>query len=189
MNSKIFLVVLLSIATFSASAQKLSGNISPLKNQKEVNVVIDFSGTNAEGRPEATYIEIKTKGKTDEQIAQFLTELNEQLRNDAYKSLTEKMNDVVQGNLFIAGDYPNAECTIYVTVKDYHPGIFLMRNSTVRADVSFVKTGETVPFATLPYKAVVGKFSSNVPLWVTRTAMAFGYLGDSIGKVVAKNLK
>jgi len=182
-------IVLLLIASVSVSAQKLSGNLSPLKNQKEVNVVVDFSGTLAEGRPEEKYIEIKTKGKTEEEIARFLTEINEQLRTEAFKSLVEKLNDVVNDKLFTAGDFPNAECTIYIKVKDYHPGIFLMRNSTVVPEVSFVKTGETTPFAKLTYKVVPGKFSSNVPLWVTRTAMAFGYLGDSIGKAVTKNLK
>ena len=189
MKIKSILIALLSIATVSVSAQKLSGNLSPLKNQKEVNVVLDFTGTTAESMPEDKYIEVKTKGRTDEEIARFLTEINEQLRSESYTSLTGKMGNVVNETLFSVGNYPNAEYTIYVKVIDYHPGSFPMRHSTVTADVRFVKTGETAPFATVSYKKLLGRFSANVPVWVTRTTMAFGYLGDSIGKLMVKNIK
>ena len=189
MKIKNILIVLLSIVTVSVSAQKLSGNISPLKNQKEVNVVLDFTGTLAEGRSEETYIEIKTNGKTEEEKAQFLSEWNEQLRNDAYNLLVEKMENVVNPKLFSVGNYPNSEYTIYVKVADLNPGAFLTINSWVKADVSFVKTGETTPFATVNYKRVLGMRSSYVATWVPRAAMAFGYLGDNIGKVISKNLK
>jgi len=189
MNKQIFLTVLLLIATMSVSAQTFKGDISPLKNQKEVNVVLDFTGTLCEGMAKEKYIEIKTKGKSEEQKAQFLSELNEQLQSEAYNSLTGKMDKVVNEKWFSAGNYPDAEYTIYVMVKDFNPGAFPMKNSRVRADVNFVKTGESVPIATVTYKNVLGRYSANVPLWVTRTVMAFGYQGESIGKVIVKNLK
>lgn len=186
---KNILIVLLSIATVSVYAQKFTGDISPLKTQKEVNVVLDFTESLAEGMPMDKYIEVKTKGKTDEQKAQFLSELNEQLRSQAYISLTGKIDNAVKEKWFSTGDYPNAEYTINVKVKDFNPGAFPMRSSRVSADVSFVKKGVAAPLATVSYKGVVGKFSDNVPLWVTRTVMAFGYLGDTLGKAILKELK
>ena len=183
------LSAILVISTFNGFSQKLTGNLSPLKDQKEVNVVIDFSESTAEGLPQDKYIEIKTKDKTDEEKAKFITELNEQLQNDGYKLYVEKMNKVVQEKLFSAGDYPNAEYTIYVKVTDIRPGTFLVSNSRVAAEISFVKTGETEPFAKVANYSIMGRYASNVPVWVTRVAMAYGYLGDNNGKLILKNLK
>jgi len=189
MNNKFLLIALLSIAITNVTAQKLTGNISPLKNQKEVNVVLDFTETLAEGMAVEKYIDIKTKGKTDEQKAQFLKEMNEQLRSEAYIALTGKMNVVVNEKLFSVGDYPNAEYTILVKVIDFHPGAFPMKHAQVSVDVNFVKTGESAPFASVAFNKVLGRMSANVPLWVTRTVMAFGYAGDGIGNLMVKNLK
>jgi len=189
MNKQIFLTVLLLIATMSVSAQAVKGDISPLKNQKEVNVVLDMTETLCEGMPKEKYIEVKTKGKSEEQKAQFLTELNEQLQNEGYNAVVGKIDKVVKEKWFTAGNYPDAEYTIHVIVKDFNPGAFPMKNSRVRADVSFEKTGESEPIATVSFKFILGRYSANVPLWVTRTVMALGYQGDSIGKLIVKNLK
>jgi hypothetical protein len=110
------------------------------------------------------------------------------MRNEAFKSLIEKMDNVLKAKRLSSGNYPNAEYTIHVKVKDLKPGIHLKWNSAVTADVSFVKTGEAYPFATVTCYSL-GRYSSWVESWATRAAVAFGYLGDNIGKVILKNLK
>lgn len=192
MNKKSLFAALLLIATIGASAQKLSGNISPLKGQKEVNVVLDFSGVLVNKQSEESHIAFSTKDKTEEEKAQWLTEWNVKLRNDAYERLIVNLNKAANKKGFSVGNYPNAEYTIYVKVKNIDPGYFagiMAKASYVWAEVDFVKTGTTAPLATAKYDKVLGKWSANVPYFVTRIAMAFGYLGDSIGSTITKNLK
>ena len=184
--------VLLTLALFAVaavvSAQKLSGNISPLKGQKEVNVILDFSGMLVNNQPEESHIAFFTKDKNEEEKAQWLKEWNEDLRHDAYESLTGYLNKTVNKTGLSAGDYAKAEYTIYVKVVNINVGAFLVTNSSVKADVSFMKTGETTPFATVNYN-VIGRNSSYVAVPVARIVNPFGYLGDNIGKLIVKNLK
>jgi len=189
MYKKIIFAVTLSAITIGVSAQKLSGDISPLKGQKEVNVVIDFSGTLVNGQPEESHIAFFSRDKNEEDKAKWLKEWNEVLRNDAYASLIKHLSEGTSNKGFTVGDFPNAEFTIKVKVINISPGAHLMKNSDVKSSVSFVKTGENTPFATVEYKKVMGKYSSYVANQVSRTVMAFGYLGSEIGKTISKNLK
>jgi len=189
MNKKILFAVALSVATVAVSAQKLSGNLSPLKGQKEVNVVIDFTGTLVNGQPEESHIAFFSRGKNEEETAKWLKEWNEDMRNDAYAKIIEHLSTEANKKGFTVGDFPNAEYTIIAKVINISPGAHLMKNSDVKANISFVKTGENTPFATVEYKKIIGKFSNYVASQVTRTAMAFGYLGSELGKTISKNLK
>ena len=189
MYKKILFTVALSISIMNVSAQKLSGNISPLKGQKEVNVVLDFAGTLVNGQPEEAHIAYFSRGKNEEETAKWLKEWNEDMHNDAYAKLIEHLSVEANKKGFVVGAFPNAGYTINVKVINISPGAHLMRNSDVKTNVSFVKTGENTPFATVEYKKTIGKFSNYVPSQVTRTAMAFGYLGIAIGNTISKNLK
>ena len=64
-----------------------SGNIFPLKGQKEVNVVLDFTGTLVNNQPEESHIAFNTKDKSDEDKAKWLQEWNEDLRLRSYSLL------------------------------------------------------------------------------------------------------
>jgi len=189
MSKKILFAVALSVAAMSVSAQKISGNISPLKDQKEVNVVIDFSGTLVNGQPEQSHIDYFSRGKNEEQMEKWLKEWNEDMRNDSYEKLITNLSIEANKKGFLVGDFPNAEYTINVKVINISPGAHLMKNSDVKTKVSFLKTEENNPFATVEYKRTMGKYSNYVASQVTRTAMAFGYLGSEIGKTISKNLK
>ena len=193
MNTKVLFTVLLSAATaLSVSAQKPSGNIAPLKGQQEVNLVLDFSGTLVNGKAEDKYIEEETKDKTEEEKAQWLSEWNEKLRADAYSRLTNDFNKKMGGKFFSIGEYVNAEYTIIVKVKDITTGFFagpFTKPSAVKSSVSFVKAGESTPFATVEYKNSCSRISSTIPYFVTRIAMSFGSLGDDLAATISKALK
>jgi len=192
MKRKVLFTVLLSIAmVWSASAQKISGDISPLKGQKEVNVVIDFTGTLVNGKAEQIYIDAETKKKNEVEKEKWLTAWNNTLRTDAYSSLIKHLNDRLGNNNFTAGDFANAEYTIIVKVKDITTGFFagpITKASAVKADVTFVRTGETTPFATVIFKKSSGAFSSEMPHLITRIAMSFGSLGMELGILVNRAL-
>ena len=193
MNRKVLFVALLSVATvFGASAQKISGNLSPLKGQEKVNVVLDFSGTLVNGASEESYIAKETKGKSEADKEKWLEEWNTNLRSNAYGLFTKELNDRVSKNFFTAGDFADAGCTIIVKVKDITTGMFagpFSKPSAIKADVNFVKTGETTPFATVEFKKSTSAFSTEMPHLVTRITMSFGSLGMELGVLLSKALR
>lgn len=175
-----------------ASAQKLSGDLSPLRGQTEVNIVLDFSGTLVNGRTEQKYINEETKGKKAADKEKWLKEWNENLRSNAYSMLIRDFNKTIDKKLFVVDDIPDAEYTIYVKIKEIKTGYFagvVAKPSELKAKVYFFRTGEDTPFATAEYKKSRSKLSANIPYFVTRIAMSFGTLGSNIGKTVNKNLK
>jgi len=219
MNKKVLFTVLLSVATvIGVSAQRIVGNISPLKGQQEVNVVLDFSGVIVNGETEENFIAEETKGKKDADKKKWLSEWNKDLRSEAYASLIKELNGKVSGRHFSAGKYSGAEYTIIIRVREITTGFWASRASApsrpkgpsrpsvpsprltprpssvsnasaVRADVSFVKTGETVPFATTEFKRSSNNSSSDMPYLVTKIALSFGTLGEDIGNAINKALK
>jgi hypothetical protein len=192
MYKKGLFLVLLSVVTICASAQKISGGISPLKNQKEVNLVLNFSGTLVNGDSEEKYIAGELKGKTEEEKTQWLSEWNENLRSNASSILINDLNKAVAGKWFSVGNYTSAEYTINVKVIEITTGFFagvIAKSSAVKAEISFVKTGETNTIATVEFKKVSSKASNIVPYFVTRIAMSFGTLGDDLGSLINKEFK
>jgi len=188
MYKKIFFAAVLFVTTMSVSAQKLSGNISPLKGQKEVNVELDFTGTMVNNQPEESHIAFFSKGKNDEETEKWLKEWNEDMRQESYAKLVADLNKATVKKGFSVGNFTAAEYTIYVKVVNIDPGAFLVTNSRVKAEVGFVRTGETTPFATATYN-YFSRSSNFVAPPVGRIAAAFGTLGDKIGSTISKNLK
>jgi len=190
---KVILILVALIATVCAvSAQKLSGDITPLGKQQEVNVVLDFSGTLVNGKSEEKYIAEETGKKTESEQEQWLEEWNVKLRNDAYHMVVKDLDKAVGAKFFYAGAFPNAEYSIVIKVKEITTGFFagiMAKPSSLKAEVSFVKTGNNTPIATVEYKKVSSTASANVPYYVSRIAMSFGTLGDEIAKTISKNLK
>ena len=209
MNKKLLLVALLLVATVisasaqrprpprppgfvnSPKAQKLTGDISVLKDQKEVNLVLDFSDILVNGKTEEKFIADETKRKNEAGEEKWLEEWNEKLRSDAYALLKKELNYKVSEKYFMAGEFAEAEYTIIVKVKEITTGSFMpiSRPSAVRAEVSFIETGETTPFETVEFKKSSHRFSSDTPNFIGRVAMSFGSLGVDIGETINKALK
>jgi len=152
-------------------------------------VVIDFSGTLVNGQPEESHIAFFSRGKSEEEIAKWLKEWNEDMRNSSYEELIKYLNMEANKKGFTVGDFPGAGYTINVKVINISPGAHLAKGSDVKANVSFVKTGENTSFANVEYKKVIGKRSTFSPHQAVRIANAFSYLGSNVGKTISKNLK
>ena len=183
MNKRTLLTVWLIVATVCVSAQKISGDISPLKGQREVNVVIDFSGTWVDGYTEESYIAKEIKDKTEEEKTQWLKEWNEYLRENAYSMFISYFNKKKEKVGLLVDNAPNAEYTIYVKVKEIYVGIYSPTGtggSKMITDISFIKTGDSIPFAT-----ITGQYSQGIDFWfVHRIARAFGILAWEIAKKI-----
>jgi len=190
---KIIIVMLLtSVAIMGASAQKLSGTLAPLIDQKEVNIVIEFSGTLVDGKTEQKYINDELKKRKAADKEKWLIEWHDNLQQSVYSMLIRELNKTLSQNLFIVDVIPEAPYTIYVKVKEIKTGFYSSAKaipSEVTAEIFFVKTGEEAPFATIEYKQVSSKESVNVPHFVARIATSFGMLGGSIGKIINQKLK
>lgn len=186
---KALFVLVFAVATIGVSAQKISGDISSLKNQNEVNLVLDLTEILVNNKAEEVYLASLTKGKKEEAKAQISKEWDEDLPNGAYSSLLNNINKEMSNTGVTVGDFPNAEYTIKVKVLNITVGSFPMKNSAVKADIFFTKKDETTPFATLKNKNALGRYSMNVPHYIARMIMSFNYLGGSIGSMVAKELK
>jgi len=188
MNKKVLFAVLLSVtAVFGVSAQKLSGDITPLKDQKEVNVVLDFSGTLVNGAAEDKYIANETKGKSESDKEQWLSDWNGTMRENAYSQLINGLEKWIGDKSFSVGEYKKAPYTIIVKVVDITTGAFagpFSKSSAVKADVSFVKTGGTTPFATVAYKNSKNDLSSVTPVLIARVAMSFASLGNDLSATI-----
>ena len=194
MNKKVLLAALLSVATvFGASAQKLVGNLSPLKGQKQVNLVIEFSETLlANGKSEAKFLEETTAQKTEAEKEKLLKEWNDDMRTQAHAMVAKSINDKVGKKHFMVGEFPEAEYTIVVKVKEIQAGFYAVvaaRASEIKSEVSFIRTGETTPFATIEYKKTSNYYSKSIPYWITRITMSFAQLGAEMGAAMNKGLK
>ena len=192
---KVLIAALLSVVTmFGVSAQKLVGSLSPLKGQKEVNLVIEFSeNLLVNGKAEDKFLkETLAQKKTEEEKERVLEEWNKDMRTQAYAVLVKSVNDKVSKNHFTVGDFPDAEYTIVVKVKEIQAGYYAVvssRASEIKSEVRFIKTGETKPFATIEYKKTSNYFSKSIPYWITRITMSFAQLGAELGFAMSKGLK
>ena len=187
----LFTLAIAFITTTAVSAQKLTGDISPLKTQKEVNVVIDFSGKTVNDNPEEKYISEETKDKTQEEKEQWISEWNEKIPVEAFPALIKDLNEETSKLGITFGNYPNAEYTIKIKVLNIEPGHFagpFSRPAVIKAMVSFHKKGETNSFASVEIERRA-KEKIVMPYFVHRIAASFGQLGEELGSVIFKKLK
>jgi len=199
MNKRGLLVVLLLVVTaIGVSAQRsfipkpvdacgYFGDITPLKGQKEMNLVLDISGTWVDGSTEDAYIAEKTKDKTEEEKEKFLKEWNEYLQEKAYTEFVIHFNKEMEKVGMSVNKIPNAKYTMYIQVKEIYTGWYAggvgMRLAEVVADIKFLKTGENTPFATIIGQYSWGGGTIYTAAWyIDRIAKAFGPLGNHIGK-------
>ena len=184
MNKRKLLIVLLSAATIvGASAQKMSGDISPLKGQEKVNLGIDFTGIWVNGSTEEAYIAEEIKDKTEEEKTQWLKEWNEYLRENAHTKFYTFFNKKMEKVGMIVDNFPSAEYTIYVQVKEIFIGFYSPiggKPAGIIADINFIKSGNSIPFAT-----ITGQCANGMDFWyVNRIAYAFGDLGREVAKSI-----
>ena len=188
-SMKVFFILAFTVSITSISAQTLSGNISSLKGKQEVNVEIDFSETLVNNEPEESYISLNTKEKNDEEKAEWLNEWREELPEEAYSQFIKYLNNEINQKGITAGDFPNAEYTIHVKVINISPGVSQWKNSNVSLNISFLKTGQTSPIATIEYKRTWANWSNIYAHHINRICRAFDYVGMNLGKTISNNLK
>ena len=193
MSKKVlFTALFATVIVFSVSAQKLQGDLEPLKNQEEVNLVIDFSETTVNGGSFEKYMAAETKGKSESAKEDWIDDWEEKLPAEAFSLLTISFNDRISNKYFTLGESKKAEYTIIVKVIDITTGSFagpFSKPSKLRTEVSFVKKGEKTPFATVEYKESRNSASTMIPNSILRISMSFTTLGEDLSATVSRALR
>jgi len=188
---KLLFVLALSVLAMGVSAQKLVGNVGQMRGQKEVNLVIDFTGVTVSGKSEESYIENETKAKTDEEKEKWLKGWNEDLRTRAYAKFASEFNKFINDEFYKIGDFPSAEYTINLKVINIVPGHFagpVSKSPVLTTKVTFVKKGEETPFGTMDYKKMTAVIYE-IPVLSERVANAFGTHGMQLARGLNSYLK
>lgn len=186
MLMKKLFVVLLAMCTMTAlQAQKIKGDASCLKGQKEVNVQFIYKGVTYGGDSEDKYLKDEDKAKEPEWKKAWTSTF----RTEKWEPrLVEDLNKELAKTGMKCGDFPKAEYTVLVKFTDIYPGTFAGPMSVparITCVVSFVKTGSTDAFATLNLYNIAYKYFMS-PMPEQRVGEAMSCVGEVIGKQMSK---
>lgn len=181
---KKIIILALVIGMFTAlQAQKVSGDLSCLKGQKEVNITFNYKGVTYDGDSEAKYLKGEDKAKDPEWKAAWTSSFRTEIWEPR---LIEDLNKEIKG--MECGDFADAEYTIVVDLIDIDPGTFAGPMSVpakITANAKIVKTGTTSPLATIELKKITYKYFMS-PKPEARVGEVFSCMGEVIGKKLSK---
>ena len=183
---KIMLSLLAFCMVLTLQAQKIKGDASCLKGQKEINIQFIYKGVTYDGDSEAKYLKEEDKAKDPEWKAAWTSTF----RTEKWEPrLIEDLNKEIAKNGMECGDFKDATYTIIIKFVDIDPGAFAGPMSVparISGTVSFVKTGSTTPFATMELKKIAHSTYFMAPNPEVRVAEAMSCVGEAIGKQIAK---
>lgn len=183
---KIMILAILIGGICFAQAQKVKGDLSCLKGQKEINVTFVYDGVTYDGDSEEKYLKEEDLASDPEWKAAWTSTY----RTEKWEPrLLEDLNEYVGKKGFECGSFPNAAYTIVVKFSDIDPGSFAGPFSVpakVSGAIAFIKTGETEPFATMTFKGLAGNSYIMIPRPELRVAEAMSCLGETLGKTMIK---
>lgn len=173
-----------------AQAQKVKGDLSPLKGQSKVNVVFNYDGVTYDGDSEAEFF--KDNNDRDD-FAQWKKDWTTTFRTDMWEpEFLEELNDEVDDLHMDFGDYANATYTMKVKITDIDPGSFsgpFSVPSILTGEITITKTGSSESIATISFSKVQGNGFQLTPIIEHRVKFAFDELGETIGEVLKKKIK
>ncbi len=183
---KLAILVMVLCTITAVQAQKVKGDLSSLKGQKEINIQFDYKGVTYDGDSEAKYLKDEDLAKDPEWKAAWTSTY----RTEKWEPrLVEDINKELEKKGVVVGDYPDATYTIIVKLSDIDPGSFagpMSQPAKINGTVSYVKTGSTSAFATCELKNIAYSPYFMNPRPEIRVAEAFSNVGEIIGKQLSK---
>ncbi len=175
---------------FMAQAQKVKGDLAPLKGQSKVNVEFVYDGVTYDGDSEAKFFKDNSDRDDFEQWKQNWTS---RFREDLWEaSFLEDLNEEVKALNIDFGEQAGATYTMIVKMVDIDPGSFAGPFSVpcrLTGDISFVTTGSSDSFATISFTKIQGNGYQMSPIIEHRVKFAFEELGETIGEILKKKVK
>ena len=184
---KKLLVVVLTIGlAVAVQAQKVTGDISCLKGQSQINIKFDYEGVTYDGDSESKYFKKEDLAKK----ADWRTAWTSTYRTDKWEPrLTEDLNKEIAKKDMECGDFPDATYTIIVKLVDIDPGSFAGPMSVparITANAIIVNTETNEKMATIELKKITHSGYFMNPRPELRVGEAFSCVGEAIGKKLSK---
>lgn len=190
MKKRLFVFAMVLSMIFMAQAQKVKGDLAPLKGQAKVNVEFIYDGVTYDGDSEAKFF--KDNNDRDD-FEQWKKDWTSTFRSDLWEpECLEDLNEEVKGLRMEFGNFKDATYTMVVKVTDIDPGSFagpFSVPSRLTGEVSYVKTGSSDGFATISFSKIYGNGYAMTPVIEHRVKFAFEELGETIGEILNKKVK
>ena len=185
MNKKRLLVVVLSVATMCASAQKFKPSPDFLKGEKQINVVFDYSQVKYDKDLQSKYY--KEKG------TKWVEEWEGKRRDNNANSFIKDVNGELSKLKVNVDVSPEAEYTLIVCVLNCDFGAYAGPMSVpakLQCTINVVKTGTTTVLASTTLKVTQNPYTAiATPVDFDRMYLAFGEIGENVGEILYKILK
>lgn len=186
----LFVIAIMICAVFVAQAQKVKGDLSPLKGQSKVNVEFVYDGVTYDGDSEADFF--KDHSDRDD-FEQWKKDWTGSFRSDMWEpEFLEELNDEIEGLHMTFGEFAGTTYTMIVKINDIDPGSFAGPFSVpcmLAGEISIVKTGSSESIATISFSKVAGNGFQLTPIIEHRVKFAYDELGETIGEVLKKKIK
>ncbi len=185
MKKLVLVAICLFVLGGFVNAQKFKPSPDFLSGQTEVNVILDYSKVVYDGDSQTKYY----KGKSKSWIEEW-----EGKRRDAnWASFCKDLNAEIEKSSTTVGEHSDAQYTILVDVLDCDFGAYAGPMSVpakLTCTVRIVKTGTTQTLASVTMKVKQSSFTTiATPVDFDRMFLAFGEMGEKVGKMLSKILK
>lgn len=178
---------------FNISGQNFKGDLSPLRNQTDIHIIIHFSNLTIDGEKEEDWIKDKIEDKTLEEQNEWLTNWNSIWPDSIYiKEFIDKLNDEIKDLSFNASKNITAPYTLKITISDIDPGAFAGPFSTearISGNILIYQSDSSTQIATMKFHNFKGNPYFLTPIMEHRIGNAFARLGEHIGQKLYRALK
>ena len=187
---KLFVLFVVIFSVCMVQAQKVKGDLSPLKGQGKVNVVFVYDGVTYDGDSEEEFFK---DHKDHDNFEQWKANWTGRFREDKWEAkFLDELNDEMEDLKIDFGVYPSAAYTMEVKMVDIDPGGFsgpFSVPSKLTGDIRFLKTGSSESFASISFTKIQGNPYKLTPVFEDRVRYAFEELGETIGEIMKKKVK
>ena len=190
MMKKLFVLFVVIFSVCMVQAQKVKGDLSPLKGQGKVNVVFVYDGVTYDGDSEDEFF---AQHKKRDDFEQWKANWTGRFREDKWEAkFLDELNEETEDLKIEFVDNSKAPYTMVVKMIDIDPGGFsgpFSVPSKLTGDISFVKTGTSESFASISFTKIQGNPYKLTPVFEDRVSFAFEELGETIGEILKKKVK
>ena len=185
MKRLLFVVIALCCMT-AVQAQKTTGDITPLKDQKEINIKFDYTGVTYDGDSEEKYFKDEDNAKDPKWKAAWTSTFRTSIWEPRF---TEDLNNELVKKGIKFGTFKNAAYTVVIKVKDIDPGTFAGPMSVPsKINAMTVVYNNNNEIGTIELKNVAGNPYFMTPKIEVRVGEAFSNAGKVLGKKIS-NIK
>ncbi len=195
-------VILLAACAFLSvsglKAQKLvEGSLAFLKNEKQINLVFDYTDMKVDGDPGKEYVDDQVKDKNKDKSGsgdEWKKKWETTYRTDFFQErFIKDFNKETKGSIE-AGYFQDAKYQATVKTIDMDPGFYggvVQKVAWVTLEVTLTEKGSSAVLAKIQIKKAAGSQydMGSMPVFELRIASAYGEAGENLAEFIVKQLK